>query len=355
MTIEYQSGEDWIKITDDTKNITADARIKITVNYKNIDAKELLNHNKTLRYHLPELFQDSFVVLNSIQDANGNKIGTIKVEDDTQDVLLSFEESFLQQDEEENKKINGNFSVYVTTDRQLIKGQPQQTIKFGEVTKKLNFEEDSDARLGNLELTKTEPSYSEENGNGYLTYTLIAKTGDDLMPDVVVKDQFTKNQTYIDSYIGVDTTKKTAAHQPNDKNLPYEGNGEQFESKVYLQDSTKPGTLIWEIGDMKAKEIRTLTYKVKLKDLKPKGKKYPLKIFAVLVVRSTDSYIFDPSKYKNNRQQFLNYVKMKANWMQNDKIEILNSQSGNYSVLALGTCSTDQVDDRTVVLAMYKK
>lgn len=37
------------------------------------------------------------------------------------------------------------------------------------------------------------------------------------MPDVVVKDQFTKNQTYIDSYIGVDTTKKTAAHQPNDK------------------------------------------------------------------------------------------------------------------------------------------
>ena len=234
VTIEYQSGEDWIKITDDTKNIPADARIKITVNYKNIDAKELLNHNKTLRYHLPDLFQDSFVVLNSIQDANGNKIGTIKVEDDTQDVLLSFEESFLQQDEEENKKINGNFSVYATTDRQLIKGQPQQTIKFGEVTKKLNFEEDSDARLGNLELTKTEPSYSEENGNGYLTYTLIAKTGDDPMP--------------------------------NDKNLPYEGNGEQFESKVYLQDSTKPGTLIWEIGDMKAKEIRTLTYKVKVKD-----------------------------------------------------------------------------------------
>lgn len=56
VTIEYQSGEDWIKITEDTKNIPADARIKITVNYKNIDAKELLNHNKTLRYHLPDLF-----------------------------------------------------------------------------------------------------------------------------------------------------------------------------------------------------------------------------------------------------------------------------------------------------------
>ena len=27
VTMEYQSGEDWIKITDDTKNIPADARI----------------------------------------------------------------------------------------------------------------------------------------------------------------------------------------------------------------------------------------------------------------------------------------------------------------------------------------
>ena len=266
VTMEYQSGEDWIKITDDTKNIPADARIKITVNYKNIDAKELLNHNKALRYHLPDLFQDSSVTHNSIQDANGNKIGTIKVEEDTQDVLLNFEESFLRQDEEENKKINGNFSVYVTADRQLIKDHPQQTIKIGEITKQLNFEEDSDARLGNLELTKTEPRYSEENGNGYLTYTLIAKTQDDPMPNVTMKDQFTRNQNYIDSYLGVDTTKKATAHHENDKNIPYEGTGDQFESNVYLQDDSKPGTLIWEIGDMKANEVRTLTYKVKVKD-----------------------------------------------------------------------------------------
>lgn len=265
-TIEYQSGEDWIKVTDGTKNIPADARMKITVNYKNVDAKDLLNNNRTLRYHLPELFQNRLVAMNSIQDADGNKIGTIKVEEDTQDVTLEFEESFLRQDEEENKKINGSFSVYATTDRQQIKKQPQQTIKIGELTKKLNFEEDSDARLGNLELTKTEPKYSEENGHGYLTYTLIAKTGKDPMPDVTVKDQFTKNQNYIDSYMGVDTTKKTVAHQENDQNIPYEGTGESFESKVYLQDQTKPGTLIWEIGDMKANEVRMLTYKVKVKD-----------------------------------------------------------------------------------------
>ena len=266
VTMEYQSGEDWIKITDDTKNIPADARIKITLNYKNVDAKELMDHNKTLRYHLPDLFENVSVVHNSIQDANGNKIGTIKIEEDGQDVLLNFEESFLMQDEEENKKINGNFSVYVTADKEQIKKQPQQTVKIGEITKKLNFEEDSDARLGNLELTKTEPKYSEENGEGYLTYTLIAKTQDDPMKDVTVKDQFTKNQAYVDSYMGVDTAKKTVRHHENEENIPYEGTGDQFESKVYLQDNTKPGTLIWEIGDMKENEVRTLTYKVKLKD-----------------------------------------------------------------------------------------
>lgn len=265
-TIEYQSGEDWIKVTDDTKNIPADARLKITVNYKNVDAKELLEYEQTLKYQLPEIFQNGTVAHNSIQDADGNKIGTIQVEEETQNVLLKFEESFLKQDEEENKKINGSFSVYVTADREKIKEQPKQTVTIGDVKIDLNFEEDSDARLGTLELNKTEPTYSEENGDAYLTYTLIVKTGDDAMPDVTIKDQFTKNQSYIERYMGVDQAKISTAHHANDKNTPYEGTGDQFESKVYLQDSTTPGTLVWEVGDMKAHEVRTLTYKVKLKD-----------------------------------------------------------------------------------------
>lgn len=113
-TIEYQSGEDWIKVTDDTKNIPADARLKITVNYKNVDAKELLEHEQTLKYQLPEIFQNATVAHNSIQDADGNKIGTIQVENETQNVLLKFEESFLKQDEEENKKNQTNQKGRIT-------------------------------------------------------------------------------------------------------------------------------------------------------------------------------------------------------------------------------------------------
>lgn len=264
VTMEYQSGEDWIKITDETKEIPADARLKITVTYKDVKAKELLEHNKTLKYHLPELFQKGTVAYNSIKDANGNEIGKIQVEEETQDVLMNFDESFLEEEEEENKKVDGSFSVYVTADREQIKQNPTQTVKFGDVTIKLNFEENSNARLGTLKLTKTEPTFSEEDGKGYLTYRLVAESGEDPMPDVVVKDQFTNNQDYIDSYLGIDTTKKDTQHMENADNIPYEATG--FQSKVYLQDDSKPGTMVWEIGDMSAHEVRTLTYKVRVKD-----------------------------------------------------------------------------------------
>lgn len=85
------------------------------------------------------------------------------------------------------------------------------------------------------------------------------------------------------------------------------------------------------------------------------GKKYRLKIFATMVVKSTDSYIFDPSRYRDNKQAFLNYIRSKAIWAQDDEIQNLRSPNSKYSVLALGTCSTQQVDDRTVVLAMYQR
>lgn len=85
------------------------------------------------------------------------------------------------------------------------------------------------------------------------------------------------------------------------------------------------------------------------------GKKYPLKIFATMVIKSTDPYIFDPSKYKIDQDEFLHYVEIKSIWTQDDLINNLKNNGTNYSVVALSTCSTKQVDDRTVVLAMYQR
>lgn len=85
------------------------------------------------------------------------------------------------------------------------------------------------------------------------------------------------------------------------------------------------------------------------------GKKYPLKIFATMVIKSTDPYIFDPSEYKINKETFLSYIKTKSIWTQEDLIQTLENDGTKYSIVALSTGSTKQVDDRTVVLAMYQK
>lgn len=85
------------------------------------------------------------------------------------------------------------------------------------------------------------------------------------------------------------------------------------------------------------------------------GKKYPLKIFATMVIKSTDPYIFDLSEYKINKERYLSYIKTKSTWAQEDLMQTLKNDGTKYSVVALSTCSTKQVDDRTVVLAMYQK
>lgn len=84
------------------------------------------------------------------------------------------------------------------------------------------------------------------------------------------------------------------------------------------------------------------------------GKKYPVHIFASMLVKSTDSYIFDPNLYQSNKSKFLSYVEKKSIWMQDGVLEILENTGSQYSVLALSTCFSTG-DDRTVVLAWYQK
>ena len=74
-----------------------------------------------------------------------------------------------------------------------------------------------------------------------------------------------------------------------------------------------------------------------------------------MVIKSTDPYIFDPSEYKINKETFLSYIKTKSIWTQEDLMQTLENDGTKYSIVALSTCSIKQVDDRTVVLAMYQK
>lgn len=85
------------------------------------------------------------------------------------------------------------------------------------------------------------------------------------------------------------------------------------------------------------------------------GKKYPVHIFASMIVKSTDPYIFQPKTYSTDQIGFLNYVQKQSIWIQDGAIEKLeNADSGKYCVLSLSTCYL-MGDDRMVILAWYQK
>ena len=278
-SMAYQNGEDWTTIDDNTTNIPADARLKAVVYYDNVDADELVQCDRTLVYTLPELFQNSAVALNTIYDSDGNKIGDITVDQDNKQIRLTFTEEFLKKDEGEHTKVSGSFTFYTSADQEEIKKNPSQEIVIGNTSIRLNFESDSNARLGNLEIFKSTPSYVEENGVPYLVYTLTATTADDAMPEVKIVDTFTNNQSYVDSYVGVTGTETQVATGETSAHVPYETDTNK-QSTVYLgasvteqdpipqpagADAQNPGVMVWNIGGMDAHETRTLTYRVRLK------------------------------------------------------------------------------------------
>ena len=108
-------------------------------------------------------------------------------------------------------------------------------------------------------------------------------------------------------------------------------------------------------GDLELYQTPDFADKHHTGTLRIPGKKYHLEIFATMLIRPTDSYIYEPSQYTTDKEEFLNHVKTKALWIQDDQIQKLKMQSNQYSVVAFSTCSTDQVDERTVVLALYQK
>lgn len=279
--IQYQSGDSYVNITEDTENIPVDARLKINISYSNIDAQELIRKGGTLSCQFPELFLDISVESNSIQDSSGTEIGTITTDSTTRTATIHFNDSYLNQyKDQEETKISGKFPVYATADQAKVKSNPAQQVTIGPATFTLNFEKDSTARLGEVNILKSTPTYQEEDGTPYLIYKLTVKTSDDEIPDVKVLDYFTENACYVDSYVGVTGNEKAAAKEKKSDFVPYES-GDDGESSIYLGNTTKEhstipdpagssvsgtGELVWNIGDMKANETRTLVYKVRLKD-----------------------------------------------------------------------------------------
>ena len=270
-TLYYRTNEngEWTDVSGAT-DIPGNADFKLVISYGNVPIDDLLAAGGKMTYTLPNLLRNA--TANGSITSGSTTVGTITVANNT--VTLAFDTTWLaKQKTETNTVISGDFFVEAEVNLSQVGEDGTGQIVIGNTTIKIDFAGDIVAKYGNVDLSKTVSAISEETDGDYLTYTLTVKAGADGCPDVKVVDCFAETQ-YIEEYVGV-TGVSTAT---NDTGGPTEtgGTGSVYIGAAPTEDKpipdpagenpTKPGTLVWDIGNMGPNETRTLTYRVKLKD-----------------------------------------------------------------------------------------
>ena len=270
-TLYYRTNEngEWTDVSGAT-DIPGNADFKLVISYGNVPIDDLLAAGGKMTYTLPDLLRNA--TANGSITSGSTTVGTITVANNT--VTLAFDTTWLaKQKTATNTVISGDFFVEAEVNLSQVGEDGTGQIVIGNTTININFAGDIVAKYGNVDLSKTVSAISEETDGDYLTYTLTVTAGADGCPDVKVVDCFAETQ-YIEEYVGV-TGVSTAI---KDTGSPTETGGT---GSVYIgaapteenpipgpagKNPTKPGTLVWDIGNMAANETRTLTYRVKLKD-----------------------------------------------------------------------------------------
>lgn len=272
-TLYYRTNEngEWTDVSGAT-DIPGDADFKLKISYGNVPIDTLLAAGGKMTYTLPDLLRNA--TANGSITSGSTTVGTITVAGGT--VTLAFDTTWLEkQKTETNTVISGDFFVEAEVNLSQVGEDGKGQIVIGGTTINIDFAGDIVAKYGNVDLSKTVSAsgISEETDGDYLTYTLTVKAGADGCPEVKVVDTFADTQ-YIEEYVGV-TGVSTAT---SDTGGPTEtgGTGSVYIGAAPTKDKpipgpagenpTKPGTLVWVIGNMAANETRTLTYRVKLKD-----------------------------------------------------------------------------------------
>ena len=289
VTLFYKlpGSENWqeFSTTDNATVIPANAKIKLQVEYKDIQIQNLIDHyNCKLTYNLPELLRN-ITTEGAIFDENQKKAGTVTSQGGK--LIVTFEKSYLE-DLIKNKQSTITGYFYVQGDVNLIRlpDTGKTTVESVNKTYHLNFGPDAVAQYGRISVEKTctSPKVISTAHGDYIAYTIKVTAGEDGCPDVSVVDTIVSSSDCVDSYAEISTTAKALAAGENGQN-PYETIAEgKTPGTVYLGNpdstnpvptpgaeniTTAPGSMVWKIGNMAAGEIRTLTYYVKLKDKEP--------------------------------------------------------------------------------------
>lgn len=271
-TLYYRTNEngEWTDVSG-AKDIPGDADFKLKISYGNVPIDTLLAAGGKMTYTLPDLLRNA--TANGSITSGSTTVGTITVANNT--VTLAFDTTWLaKQKTETNTVISGDFFVEAEVNLSQVGEDRTGQIVIGNTTINIDFAGDIVAQYGNVDLTKTVSAIILEKTDGdYLTYTLTVKAGADGCPDVKVVDCFAKTQ-YIEEYVGV--TGVSTATKDTGSTTETGGTGSVYIGAAPTEENpipglagenqTKPGTLVWVIGNMGPNETRTLTYRVKLKD-----------------------------------------------------------------------------------------
>lgn len=256
----------------------------LKVEFDKIDTKELLEqHDGILVYNLPACMRDFEKAGNGILKAGDEDIGKIEIENNK--VKVTLDQTYLK-DLINNKRneLNGSFYVKGQIDLTKInKSDGKATLTVGNKTVTLDYGPDCIEKFGSVTIGKQISKIEKEMNT--LTYTITVKADKDGCKGLYVVDKFTSNSNLV-SYLGNIRSTETTLTSEDNKQDPFdpfetiENSSSQSYGKIYkakIPDSnTKIPTsgepnitnpcIVWNIGDMKPNESRTLTYYVKLKD-----------------------------------------------------------------------------------------
>lgn len=272
--VEVKNGE-----TIDTPD---DLSMNIKVEFTSIPVETLKAHNGEFVYNLPKEFQIKETTTKNMTQGS-NVIGKITV-DTNRKVVVAYNAEYLNK-LVANSTISGNF--FVTAELKLnsvTEGNGQTTVKIpnGDIT--INLGMDYNEHYGTVAVTKQCSKEKDKSGD-YIKYTIAVTAGEDGIKNLYVVDQFTENKNLV-NYVGIGKTTQTLNSAENQQN-PYEtitsSESRPAPGTIYLTNEansgqkipesitdttavTEPGSFVWNIAEMKAGEIRTLTYFVKLKD-----------------------------------------------------------------------------------------
>ena len=272
-------------VISDQKNSTSNGTLKpdskylkITVNFKDINASELQkNYGGSFSYTLPKFFHMTDKADKPIIDSNNKEIGKIHVENGI--AIITYTNDYLN-NLGANTTLKGNFFVEGEVDLNKLNpndGTTQMTTPNGTI--KLDYGKDYLERFGDVRVVK---AFTKENNKDYIQYSITVTAGKDGSKNVYVVDQFTENGKLV-SYMGDISNKPTALETSPSGQKPYETRTTAVAGKVYLTNQptaeneipaevdnissiSQPGSLVWSIDTLDPNESRTLTYFVKLSD-----------------------------------------------------------------------------------------